>query len=398
MALSLFRAGLEAVDAKACTARALDELRAAGAVLDGCTVFAFGKAATAMAQVAVATCSPRDGVVISHDGAHVEGLRAHQGGHPIPLTAAPALGQEVADMAAALGDGDVALVLVSGGASAMLELPREGVPMATLRGVTESLLRSGAPIEEMNAVRTAMSQLKGGGLSERIYPAKVYNVVLSDVPGRPVSVVASGPTIPSAPSEELEVILRKHRAWQRIPDTVREIILTPREPRREDHITTVVAGDNRTARDAMVRHARERGLHVLEYPGFVSGEAKLAGAIFVRACLRQPADVIIGGGETTVKVTGTGRGGRNQEFVLGGASILGDGLLLSAGTDGIDGASTAAGALCDAEVLRTAHDHGALPDDALERNDSEAFFAAGGGRIETGPTGTNVADVCLFLK
>ncbi|MFW6086622.1 MAG: glycerate kinase type-2 family protein, partial [Myxococcota bacterium] len=291
---------------------------------------------------------------------------------PTPAGDAAETGRAVWQSARALGEGGVLLCLVSGGGSAMLELPAPGVSIEDIQRRTDELLRAGADIHTLIAERRRLSQLKGGQLARAAAPARVINVILSDVPGGDVSVVASGPSVP--------------------PE--------PHAPGFE-HVRTEVPADNGTAQDAIVRAGQQQGLRLERRSGFLSGEARDAGAAFyvdARArCERQGLDGVVWGGETTVHVTGGGRGGRNQELVLGAAQVFEGGVLGSLGTDGIDGASNAAGAIMDAAVLERAAAQGLAPQAFLDANDSESYFRRAGGLVETGPTGTNVADVCLYL-
>ncbi|MCA9582984.1 MAG: DUF4147 domain-containing protein, partial [Myxococcales bacterium] len=329
-------------------------------------------------------------------------LEVHVGGHPLPRRDADVAGRRVAQLAQTLTSSDTALVLMSGGASAMLEWPMEGVSIELLQSITETLQHASAPIEDLNSVRRALSRLKGGKLATLMHPARIVNIVLSDVPGSPPSIVGSGPTCwaPMAhPNADAVRILKDHDLWAALPDGVRKTLSTA--PEREPEApspTTIVAADNPSARRAMVQHASERGLRAIDGGNMVRGEASKAGAEFVRDAHRQDADVIIGGGETTVTVRGKGRGGRNQEFVLGATQLLGSGLVASMGTDGIDGNSHAAGALIDPFALQKAQNAALDPDLFLSENNSEAYFRETGTALITGPTGTNVADLCLFLR
>jgi len=349
-ALNLVDCALAAVDAGVAVADVLARVGPIGR----CTIFAFGKAAVPMARAALAAVDVGGGFVLGlgPDPGDLAPLRYRRAGHPLPLAGATEQGAEVLALARSLGPSDVALCLVSGGGSAMLELPRPGTTIEQIVEETRRLLRGGADIAELNAARIARSQLKGGGLGRAMAPARVINLVLSDVGGHGPEVVASGPTI--------------------VPGA-----------------TTVVVADNHTARDAIAA----RGLDPVAEA--LAGAASAAGVGFYDGG-GGPARVA--GGETTVEVTGSGRGGRNHEFVLGPAAAgWRGGLLLSFGTDGTDGTSDAAGALIDGAVLARARTLGLDPRDHLRRNDSDAFFRRAGGRIVTGPTGTNVADVALFL-
>lgn len=368
---------VDAVDAYRVTAAALTVLAESGERMSGCRVLAFGKAADGMARAALASCDPTGGLVITptpERWAHQSPapFEIRRGGHPIPAADAVETGQRVLDWVHGLDERDVLLCLVSGGGSAMLELPVPGVSLHALQDRTRSALRAGADIHALNRERTRLSQLKGGKLARAAAPARVLNVILSDVPGGDLSVVASGPTVP--PADEASGF---------------------------EHVRSEVAADNTTAQDAIVAAAAQRGLRLARWSGYVHGEARDAGAAFYaearRSCVDGGLDGIVWGGETTVKVVGDGHGGRNQEFVLGAAAVFDGGVLGSLGTDGVDGNSFAAGAWLDAFVLHEASKRNLDPARYLERNDSQAFFEGAGGLIVTGPTGTNVADVCLYL-
>lgn len=349
-ALDAVDRALAAVDAETATAATLDRL---GDLRD-CTVLAFGKAAVPMARAALAAGVVKRGIVLGLGPSppSLGPLRYLRAGHPVPVPDAAEHGREVLALARSLTADDVALCLVSGGGSAMLELPREGLTISDIVRQTEHLLRSGAHIAELNAARAPMSQLKGGRLADAMAPARVINLVLSDVGGHGPEVVASGPTVNAS-------------------------------------ATTVLVAENRTAVVAVAR----AGLELV--PGLIHGPARSAGAGFYAG---GRGGARVAGGEAVVEVRGDGRGGRNQEFALGAAAAgWAGGLVLSFGTDGIDGTSDAAGALVDDAVVARARALGFDLDDVLARNDTHGFFEAAGGQIITGPTGTNVADVALFL-
>ncbi|MCP4871921.1 MAG: DUF4147 domain-containing protein [Proteobacteria bacterium] len=349
-ALDLVDRALASVDAEAAVAAALGRLD----LPPNCTVFAFGKASVPMTRAALASGCAKGGIVLGlgPDPGTLGPLQYRVAGHPVPVPHAADQGAEVLALAESLTADDVALCLVSGGGSAMLELPRDGLSMADIVRQTRRLLREGADIAELNAARVRMSRLKGGRLAEAMAPARVVNLVISDVGGHGPGLVASGPTV-------------------------------------DDHAETVVVADNSTAVDAVAA----TGLELI--PGLIHGTARWAGAAFYGG---GGGSARAAGGESVVEVLGDGRGGRNQEFALGAAAAAwSGGLVLSVGTDGIDGTSDAAGALIDEAVMARAHSLGLDPEDFLRRNDSHAFFAQAGGRIVTGPTGTNVADLAIFL-
>ncbi|MEB2311931.1 MAG: DUF4147 domain-containing protein [Sorangiineae bacterium] len=372
VALELIDAALAAIEPRRVTILALERARRAGARLDGCTVFAFGKAARGMAEGALAACEVRGGLVVSYDDRGALGpLALRRGGHPLPLPDAAEVGREVLALAERLGPDEVALCLVSGGGSTMLELPREGVTLDEIARVTARLGRAGAPIEELNHARSALSRLKAGGLARALAPARIVNVVISDVPGAGPELVASGPTF--AP----------------------ELAATT---------TTLVAADNLTARRALVEAARARGLVLEDTPSYFRGESREAAPAWLGACRARAdhaeRDGFVWGGETTVTVRGAGRGGRCQEAALGvlARGYAEAGLFVALGTDGVDGSSAAAGALVDRAVGERVRACGLEPRAALDESDSDAFFRAARSRVVTGRTGTNVADLWLYLR
>ena len=363
LALDLAEAALAAVEPEAATARVL----AGRADLRGCVVLAFGKAAALMARAALTCCAPRGGLVIGLEEPSVDlgTLQVRRGHHPLPAPEAEQHGAEVLALAQGLGADDTVLCLVSGGGSALLEFPRPGVTMAEIRELTDEHLKAGAPIGELNAARTALSALKGGGLARALLPARIVNVVLSDVPGQPLSLVASGPTILD-----------------------------------DSRVETVAAADNDTAVQGVLRAGADRGLALKRLQTPIVGEARLVGRQLMEEAARVFAadpqlDGLVGGGETTVTVAGSGRGGRNGELVLGAAAAIGDHLVLSLATDGLDGTSDSAGAVLDSQLL--VDGPGPIAP-ALDDNDSATWLEAAGALLRTGPTGTNVADVVIVLR
>lgn len=381
-ALDALEAALDAVEPRAATVRALRSLELAEPV----TVFAFGKAAVPMSRGALEAARVRGGIAVVLELAELSPLEVRRGAHPVPAPDAEVTGRAVLEAAEALGAGEVALCLVSGGGSAMLELPREGVPLDALRACTARLLRAGAAIDELNAVRRKLSRIKGGGLARAIHPARVVNLVISDVPGHGPEVVASGPTCPPPDHgpDALEV-LRRLDALDTLGEPVRRW-LEATEPPFDVSVRTVVAADNARAREGT--GLPDRGL-------LLRGEAREVGA---RLAAEARGGPWVTGGETTVEVRGGGRGGRSLEVALGALAAGWDrGLLLAAGTDGIDGNSDLAGALVDPALAREAERHGLDPARFLAENDAATFFERAGGALRCGPTGTNVADLCLAL-
>ena len=347
----LLHVAWDAIEPRIATRRALQTLQ--GHVdLHQCTVFAVGKAALGMAQGVLDEVQVKDGLVHCFDEGHLGPLKLVQSAHPFPAPDAAERGREMLEMANALSSDDVALCLISGGGSAMLECPRPGVTMERIQRETNELMKAGVAIEALNQRRRTLSAIKGGGLASAIAPAKVITLVISDTPGAPLETVASGPSLPS------------------------------------DHV--VVVADHLTARHAVLNASPM----LRSYPELISGEASDQGAYLSSL---QPGFVATG--ETTVTVKGEGFGGRNQELALGALQACltrreSCGLFIAIGTDGIDGRSDAAGAWFDEEVLSRATD----PKQALMNNDSATYFSTLGAQIKTGPTGTNVADLILSLS
>lgn len=380
-AIELAERAIDAVDPYARTLEAIDRF---AEDLDGATVLAFGKASAAMARAACDAIDVKGGVAIVLAPVELPGLEVHVAAHPAPAADAERTGRAVLARARALGVVDRALCLVSGGGSAMLELPKPGVSMATIARLSRELMRRGAEIGELNTVRRSLSQLKGGGLARAIAPAPIFNVVLSDVPGRDPSVVASGPTF-APPVDDALAILERYELVRGLDAGAMAAVLEPKLAVAID-VRTEIAGDNASARRALASELFDRD-------GYFAGEARELGA---RMASETHERGWIWGGESTVTVRGSGRGGRNQELVLGAlAAGWSRGLLLAVGTDGVDGSSDAAGALIDPAAVRAAS--GLDPARALEDNASHAFFDALGTQLRCGATGTNVADLCLYL-
>jgi len=340
--------------------------------LESAVVFAFGKASLPMARGFCGARSPRGGIVVAPERElrreqplELPGLQLARGEHPLPSLESPIVGRRVLELAQSLSADEVAVCLVSGGGSSLLELPRAGVSISDIRERTRRLLASSTPIAELNRHRERWSQLKGGLLAQAMSPARVVNLILSDVPSDPPRCVASGPTVGPGTEE-------------------------------------IVLADNTTAQRAsgfaLVGPNGSLG------PGLLEGEASAAGARFYRGVVglsmgsESAPQGYVCGGETTVEVAGAGGGGRNQEFLLGAlASGYRGGLLLAFGTDGIDGNSQAAGAFFDEAVVARARELSLDPTRALLTNDSARFWGECGGQICTGSTSTNVADVVLYI-
>jgi hydroxypyruvate reductase len=397
------------------------DLRAIERVL----VIAIGKAAIPMADALIDLLDDRlsAGVIVTKH-AHTgdfrppESMRLIEAGHPVPDSESIAGARAIEDLLHDVTTRDLVLCAISGGGSALVTLPVEGVSLDDLQATTGLLLRSGATIHELNAVRKHLDRIKGGGLARLTRGAKTITLLLSDVIGDDLSVIASGPTAsdPSTFGDAWRVVERYDLA-ARLPQPVRAHLEaglrgaasdTPKSgDALFDRVHNIIVGSNRLAVEAAEKAVRSFGLNTLVLSTFIQGEArevaKVASAIAreVDASGRpvaRPA-CVIWGGETTVTVRGEGQGGRNQELAL--AAALGiDGLretvVVALATDGSDGPTDAAGAIVTGETLDRARAAGLDAAKYLKENDSYRFFAELEGLIKTGPTGTNVNDL-LFL-
>jgi hydroxypyruvate reductase len=347
-----------------------------------------------------------------------------EAGHPVPDEPGLAGAEQIAALVQGLTPRDLVIVLISGGGSALLPLPVAGVTLDDYRVLTDLLLRCGADIREINAVRKHCSRLQGGGLARLAAPARVATLILSDVVGSPLDVIASGPTVPdgSTFSDALAVLDRYDIAGQvpasildhlrrgavgAVPDTPK-----PGDP-AFDNVTNVIIGDNGRAGRAAVAEAQRQGFQSVLLTTFFQGEAReigkaVAGLAQGIACgqsdLTPPACLVLGG-ETTVTVRGKGVGGRNQELALAAAIALDgypmpDGVevaIVSLATDGTDGPTDAAGGIATADTLRRGRALGLDARAALADNDSYRYLGALGELVITGPTGTNVNDLVLVF-
>lgn len=423
----LFAGALGAVDPYAATQRVLrrDErtLTVGSSVvpLPGrVVVVGMGKAATGMAraveQVLGDTISA--GVVVTTDGhrgeilpQRIEILRA---AHPLPDERSLAAGERLLDLVRSTRPDDLVIALISGGGSALAESLRPPLTLQDVRDVTGLLLRSGATIGELNTVRRAMSRLKAGGLLAASV-APVQPLILSDVIGNDLGMIAGGSVIPAPPVAERAkaalAVLQRYASSDRVPGAVTELLaeasaehmaslpVLAREP--------VFIGDNARAVAAIVDEAERRGLIVGRPAEWQNreGEAASLGRQFVRTCRSVDADInlVVGGGEATVMVRGDGVGGRNTEFALSAALDLAaagltDWVIASLATDGQDGPTGTAGAIADGGTVDRSQAAGVDPERALRENDSLRPFAMGGGLVAPGPTGTNVNDLYIGVR
>lgn len=384
----LVRGALTACAPRGATARALR----ARSLKSPISILAFGKCAPEMMRGALDVVQARDALMIARQGHHEDliarGVIVRVGGHPDPVVDAPRHASEAMSLAARASAEGTLLVLVSGGGSAMLELPAAGVSIESVASIARTLMLGGADIEALNTVRAALSSIKGGRLAAATR-AEVVTLVAEDIPGKP-ELVASGPTVPT-PTRGARAILAAHEIA--IDDAMELAIARPDvQLERPPSIASVVGND--AARRGVIDAATRLGIVMRDLGATLRGEAREAGARLAR---QSSDDAWVIGGETTVRVTGGGRGGRNQELVIGGYLARPRGALASLGTDGLDGASTHAGAYLDERSWEVAKRLGLDARAALANNDSDRFFGALDTAFVTGPTGSNAADVAFWL-
>lgn len=415
LAGALFAAGLASVDPRRKVAERLGagDLRGDGLPI----VLAIGKAATAMATGVHDVLGDRieAGIILTKDGHAADplpGFTVYEASHPVPDQRGLDATGAILDTVRGLKRDQHVLTLISGGGSALLELPRPPVTLTDLQLTTSLLLRAGAPIQHLNAVRSELSQVKGGGLRERIGDARCITLILSDVLGNDPEVIASGPTIrrEADPQRALR-LLDQYGVTGGIPHSVLDALAHAAPHRgstgtREQGDVFEILADNDTFVDAINAHTERAGMRTDIAWRQQEGEAKRLAMAFVDHLASTPddVDVVIGGGEATVTVTGHGIGGRNTEFALAAGLGLrdmtgGEGwAVASLASDGQDGSVDAAGAITSADSVRRAVEGGLDPEAALADNDSGGFFGRTGELVRTGPTGTNVNDVYLGVR
>jgi glycerate 2-kinase len=382
-----------------------------------------GKAGAAMALAVEALLGDRlrgGHVVVKYGhGGPLKQVTVHEAGHPVPDEAGVRATRTLIDFVKDRGSRDLLVCLISGGGSALSPAPVDGITLAEKQEVTRQLLACGATIHEINAVRKHISRIKGGQLTRLAAPATLIALVLSDVVGDALDVIASGPTVPdtSTFADALE-ILRKYQLLDHAPKAIRRHLEAgragdiPETPKPGDavfaHTQTVLIGRNLQALEAASRQATDLGYQSLILSSVIEGETRevakvhagIAKEVLASGHPLAPPACILSGGETTVTLRGQGKGGRSQEFALAMALDIRDipGIaILSGGTDGTDGPTDAAGAVADWTTCTRAEELGLQPRLALENNDAYPFFARLGDLLITGPTQTNVMDVRIML-
>jgi hydroxypyruvate reductase len=433
LALEVLAAGLAAVDPYQAVRRFLQRtgslLRAGDSLIDldqvgRVIVVGAGKAGGPMAAAVEEILGERIAVGwVNVKTGHLTPTRTihlHEAGHPIPNEAGAHGSEQIARLLEGLRPDDLVLCLVSGGGSALLGLPYADIRLEEVQELTDSLLRAGASINELNTVRKHLDRLKGGGLARLAWPARVLALVLSDVIGDPLDVIASGPAAPDPTTfADAWSVIDRFRLRNKLPEAIAQRLqrgvagLEPETPDLSDpifeRVEILVVGNNTQAVAAALAAARQRGWACLDLGSMIEGEAREVGRVLggiARSIVAEGRPIqapacIIAGGETVVTVTGSGRGGRNQEVALGAAFAidgLPDTLIVSLGTDGTDGPTDAAGALADGTTFQRAMAAGLDPHRSLAENDAYPFFEALGDLLITGPTRTNVNDImCVFV-
>ncbi|MFP4616682.1 MAG: glycerate kinase [Candidatus Paceibacterota bacterium] len=338
----------------------------------------------------------KDGIVIDTSEGTLDRIRTYSGTHPYPSEQNISAAKEITDLLGSASEDDLVIMVISGGGSALLCLPLDE-NSEHLSEITRSLTKAGADIYELNTVRKHLSAVKGGQLAKMSHPAKVASLLFSDVLGDDVSVIASGPTVKDETTvEEAEKILKKYQLLWEGNDKL-GLEETPKEDKWFEKVQNFLIVTNSDAIGAMEEKARELGYETVTGSKTISGKAHLVGKKFAETELA-PGQVMISGGETTVNIKGSGKGGRNQETALATLPYLTpQKVFISAASDGIDN-TDAAGALSDEKLKKEAEKLHLDPKRFISENDSYHFFQRAGGQIFTGATGSNVSDLYILLN
>lgn len=324
-----------------------------------------------------------------------EKIQYTKGTHPLPSSVNIDYTQQVLENLHDLTEKDLVLVVICGGGSALFESAT--VPLETLTHINDVLLKSGATISEMNVVRKHVSKVKGGKFAKQLYPATVASLIFSDVPGNDLSVIASGPTAPDTTTkEDLEKILHTYQVTKEIQLDESAFSPTVSEEKYFKHVHNVLVVSNKTALTAMREKAEALGFKVSVFSDRLQGDAKSLGQHLIERT--KPREVFLAGGESTIHVTGSGKGGRNQALVLASLPYVGsDTIVIAFDSDGWDFYGYA-GAIGDAETLKKAQQKGLVPEEYLDNDDSYTFFEKVGDGIDTGKLESNVSDLFVILK
>ena len=414
----LLAVGKAAAPMAAAAAAVLGERLAGGVVVTKGTLNA-ERGTLNKAQLSTSEAAIHSTPAFSIPGSVEERFSVMPAGHPVPDERSVAAGRAASELLAGAGQRDLVLLLVSGGGSALLTLPAPGITLDDLQALTRALLASGASINEINTLRKHLDRVKGGGLARLAHPATLAALVLSDVVGSPLDVIASGPAVADTTTfADAWAVLERYGLAESAPPPVTALLRRglagelPDTPKPGDPalagVAHVLVGSNRQAASAALHAARDEGFAPLLLTTFLQAEAREAGRVLA-ALAREAADsgsplarpaCLVAGGETTVTLRGDGRGGRNQELALGAVvdmAGLEAAALVALATDGDDGPTDAAGAVVAGDTLARARALGLDPARALARNDAYPFFAALGDLLRPGPTGTNVNDLAFVF-
>jgi len=386
-------------------------------------VVGMGKASARMAVALEELLEDRisTGLIVTADGYKVltHKVEIVEASHPVPDARGLAAARRITSLVDAAREEDLVIVLISGGGSALLTLPTSGITLSDLSRTNELLLRSGAKIQELNIVRKHLSQVKGGQLAQRAFPAQVLALVLSDVPGDHLEAIASGPTaLDPTTFTNARQLLQRYGLWEEVPPSVRARIEAgacgnaSETPKPGDQsflkVQNVIVGSGSVAAAAAQAEGKRLGYHTLILTTTLEGEAREVGRVLATLAREEisfgrpikPPALILAAGETTVTVRGNGKGGRNQELALSAALGI-EGLsqvaIASLGTDGRDGPTDAAGGMVDGGTVARLRGQGIDPERCLAENDSYQALSKAEDLIITGPTGTNVADLCFVV-
>jgi glycerate-2-kinase len=377
-------------------------------------VVGFGKASVGLAQAVCDSIDVKKGIIITNDPNNIvrsECVDTFVGSHPIPDQNSIDGTEKILDIIKMCGNEDLLIVLISGGGSALLCKPR--LSLEDLQQTTDLLLRSGADINEINTIRKHLSFVKGGQLA-KFAKCRAVSFIISDIVGDPVEFIATGPTYPDSTTYgDAKVIFKKYALWQKLPSGVTNIIddgvqgILAETPKKGDHVfdnlSNLIVANNEIACKAAEDKARKLGYITRLLTTSLTGEAREIGVYLVDKAKNYSKElekhVFISGGETTVTIKGSGKGGRNQEMVLGGVECMDDTdiVFASFATDGVDGKSDAAGAIADGFSFIEACKKDLDPAGFLKENNSYNFFKGLDDLFMTGPTGTNVMDIQIIV-
>ncbi|MDO9084562.1 MAG: glycerate kinase [Anaerolineaceae bacterium] len=419
---SILAAAIDAVDPgeaiKRFARRDENKLTIAGQIYDlsdyqHIYLMAFGKASLPMSIALIDILNDRftQGWVVPKHASSFKDSRLiiKPGSHPLPDETSLQAGEMLLDAAEFFTENDLVFCLISGGGSALITAPYQGVSLADMRELTRQLLACGARIDEINTLRRHLDQIKGGGLAKKIAPATVVSLILSDVVNSPLEAIASGPTAPDQSTlQDVWHILEKYHLIEKIPKSIlshfQEKIETPKPgDALFSRVSNILVGSNEIASQAAAEKAQQLGFETKILGNDWQGEAREVAKTLTQQ-LTTPSKTplcMIAGGETTVTLKGSGKGGRNLELALAAVPLLAglkDVMLVTLATDGEDGPTDAAGAVVTGETANKAKVLGLNPEGYLKNNDSYHFFAALGDLLKPGPTGTNVNDLTFIFQ